>query len=78
VTLTLDSITADPLVKARARKAAEAFRRRRVDGAEVSAAVGKLVRLRWHRALGGAARRARALDKPILWVQALGDLDGFT
>lgn len=34
--------------------------------------------LRWHSSFGHAAAVARRSDKPILWVQALGDLRGFT
>lgn len=78
VALTLDSITADPAVKARAREAAREFRRLRVAGKKVTAAVGKLGRLRWHKTLPGAARAARSQGKPILWIQALGDLGGYT
>ncbi len=77
VTLTLDTVAADPEEKARARKAARDFRSLRVPGKEVEARVNSLLKLRWHRSLGWAARVAKTDNKPILWIQALGDVKGF-
>lgn len=34
--------------------------------------------LRWHKLLPAATKQARAEDKPIVWIQALGDIKGFT
>lgn len=75
---TLDSVSADPMERARAMKAAKEFRKLKVPGKEVAPAVRKLLKLRWHKSLRAAAYKARAEDKPILWIQALGDLRGYT
>jgi hypothetical protein len=75
---TLDSVSADPVERAKAVKAAKEFRRLKVPGKEVAPAVRKLLKLRWHKSLRAAAYQARTEDKPILWIQALGDLRGYT
>ena len=55
------------------------FRGLEVPGKKVRPAVTKVARqLHWHRTLKSAVREARAADKPILWVQALGNLTGYT
>lgn len=77
VSLTLDSITADPEEKARAREVAAKFRGSEITGGDVVRSVAKLKRLEWHGTMTRAAQQARAEDKPIVWVQALGDLTGF-
>ena len=77
VSLTLDSITADPEEKKRAREVAAAFRGSKITGSKVVRSVSKLKRLEWHKKMARAARQARAENKPIVWVQALGDLTGF-
>jgi hypothetical protein len=33
--------------------------------------------LQWHEKLSDAKAESAATGKPILWVQALGELDGF-
>lgn len=78
VTLTLDSISADPEEKARARKEAREFFKLKVPARKVAPAVRKITSLKWHGTLAKAARDAAEQKKPILWIQALGDLKGFT
>ena len=57
---------------------ARSFRRVQVSGEEVSRNVDKLLtELRWHDDLASAQEEARTTGKPIVWIQALGDLDGF-
>ena len=74
----LDSVSADPREKAEAIRAAREFRALKVPAKEVAPAVRKLLRLKWHTSLGRAAQSARITKKPILWIQALGDLKGYT
>ena len=78
VSLTLESITADPAVKERARAAARGFRAMRIPGRKVSSAVRKLAKLKWHSSLNRVSQAARRANKPILWMQVLGDLTGYT
>ena len=40
-------------------------------------AVAAVKSLKWHESLGDAKAIAAATGKPILWLQALGDIDGF-
>lgn len=55
-----------------------AFNRLQVSGEQVAASTQRLVEdLMWHRDLETAKLRARAERKPILWIQALGEIDGF-
>lgn len=75
---TLDTVAADPREKARALAAARKFRSTKVPGRKVAPAVRKLLKLRWHRSLRDAASQAGKKRKPILWIQALGDLRGYT
>jgi hypothetical protein len=57
---------------------ADSFKSQR-RGKEVGTAVRSLLRkLDWHEELEDAAAAAIANGKPILWIQALGELDGFT
>ena len=57
---------------------ARQFRRLRIPGEEVEKNVGRLTEeLHWFKTLGGALGSGRAKGRPILWVQALGELDGF-
>lgn len=71
-----------PALVSRAADAApvvQEFRELRVEGATVHGAVRDVVRtLRWHSRLRDAQRVAEASDKPILWIEALGDLKGYT
>lgn len=54
------------------------FRRMQMTGEEVRDNVTKLSKeLRWHRSLGGALDAGRREGKPVIWIQALGDLNGF-
>ncbi|HLU39020.1 MAG TPA: hypothetical protein VK081_06520 [Planctomycetota bacterium] len=62
-----------------AARAADAFTRSVLRGVEVARTVRRAAdALRWHRKLEDAARTARAEGKPIVWVQALGELRGYT
>lgn len=78
VSLTLDSITADPARKASARKAAGEFFGHEFKGSKVRKGIRSVTRLRWHTKLKEAARHARKTGRPILWIQALGDIGGYT
>ena len=46
-------------------------------GRDLKDAVKKVASLKWHEELGQARAQAAAYNKPILWIQALGDLEGF-
>ncbi len=62
----------------RAMRAARSFKRLQVPGEQVASNVARLKReLRWHKNLGSALEAGRDSKKPVLWIQALGDLDGF-
>ncbi len=54
------------------------FRRLTVPGDEVAKNVKRLTtELRWHKNLSAALAEGRAKGKPVVWIQALGDLKGF-
>lgn len=60
------------------RRDARNFRKVQVDGETVAQNVRKLRKeLRWHKTIGGALQSARQSGKLVLWIQALGELDGF-
>ncbi len=64
---------------ASASQGARDFQRLRVPGREVSRAVRSLVAdLNWKKTLGAAQRAAKKTGKPIVWIQALGSLTGYT
>lgn len=46
-------------------------------GKDLKKAVATVTKLHWHDKLGEARVRAAASGKPILFLQALGDLEGF-
>jgi hypothetical protein len=48
-----------------------------VPGKTTNAGVGKLAALKWHTSLAEAAKAAGKSGKPILWLQILGQLQGF-
>lgn len=56
---------------------AKHFGRVRVPGEQVAHNVDKLRELRWHGSLGSALQSGKTKDRPVVWIQALGDLDGF-
>lgn len=59
-------------------KGARQFRRLEVAGEDVARNVEEMTtRLRWHKQLKSALRSGREQGKPIVWIQALGDIDGF-
>jgi hypothetical protein len=65
--------------KTPAEVAAEEFRKKQVKGAELKKAVDKVLKgLHWYDKLADAKAAAAAAGKPVLWIQALGDVNGFT
>lgn len=59
-------------------KQARAFRKLRVPGEQVASRVEKLTtELVWHDSLEGALATAREQNRPVLWIQALGELKGY-
>ena len=75
---TLESVEIDAARKASARKTARGFLGREYKGPEVVRGIRRVSKLRWHSKLKDAASRARASGRPILWIQALGDIGGYT
>lgn len=62
----------------RPAKAAHDFRRLHLPGEEVARNVERLTsELHWYRSLSSALAAGRSADKPVVWIQALGDIDGF-
>ena len=62
-----------------ADESAVAFRNLKVFGRDLQRAVGKVVKeLDWKSTLRSAQREAMKTGKPIVWIQALGDLRGYT
>ena len=58
--------------------AAREFRKSRVVGRELSTSIDNVLKsMRWHETLRGARVSSASRGKPILWIQALGDLDGY-
>ncbi|MEE9127296.1 MAG: hypothetical protein V3U11_09160 [Planctomycetota bacterium] len=60
-----------------ARKAYE-FRKLRVSGMKLNRLVRKVRKLKWHSSLSNAKKQAKREGKPILWIQALGNLNSIT
>lgn len=61
-----------------AAAAAKAFREVRIAGDELETAVQRVVKgLDWRSNQLDARATAAATDRPVLWVYALGDLEGF-
>lgn len=59
------------------RRQARRYRKLRLPGEQLQRNVTKLTgELRWHETLAAAQAVARKQNKPILWIQALGDLSG--
>ena len=59
-------------------KAAREFRATRVEGRELAKSVDRVRKtLDWHKSLKAAAKIARAENKPIVWIQTLGSLEGY-
>lgn len=55
------------------------FKGTKVDGRDLKRAVEKVTEeLKWHKKLSSAQQAAKQTGKPILWLQLLGDLDGYT
>jgi hypothetical protein len=62
----------------RATTQAESFRRLKLPGSEVRRAVKKTTRLEWKKTLKSAQVAAVKTGKPIVWIHALGTLNGYT
>ena len=61
------------------RPAAQQFQKLVLPGKTVSSGVRKLrKKLKWYKTLRDASREAEQSNKPILWIQALGKLSGYT
>jgi len=59
-------------------KASKRYRRVEMPGEELGLAAMRLATdLSWNDDLGEALAQARVLDRPLLWIRALGELDGF-
>ena len=72
-------ISAADTGKTRAARQASLFQNLVVPGRDAYPRIKDMVkRLDWTANLGTAVQRAQAQDKPILWIQALGDLKGYT
>lgn len=57
---------------------AREFLAKRIKGKDLKRAVERVVAdLRWHEKLGDAKAASAASGKPLLWVHALGEIDGF-
>ena len=60
-----------------AEKEAQSFQQSRVQGRDLKKAVDTVRKsLTWHDDLEEAIEVAENQDRPILWIHALGDLDG--
>ena len=73
-----DAKRAERAAKVQLLRDARNFRNLRFPGKEVAKATRRLIEtLTWHHDLEGAKAAATTEGKPILWIQALGELDGF-
>lgn len=50
---------------------------KQVEGKDLKQAVAKVKSLKWIESLAEAKAQSAATGKPIFWLQALGDIDGF-
>ena len=69
-----------PLIKktGNPNRDARSFRKLQVPGPAVSDNVRKLRKeLHWYKTLSGALTAGRVKGRPVVWIHALGDLDGF-
>ena len=61
-----------------AKRDARKFQWVEVDGNKLEPRVQRLIQdLNWHKTLAAAKKEAVQTGKPILWIHALGDIDGF-
>ena len=62
-----------------AHERASEFRGHRIAGRELDDNVDKLLeQIEWHEKLASALTAAQQTGKPVVWIQMLGDLDGYT
>ena len=74
---TASTQSVSPGIAGAAQKARE-FSRTRVEGKALARSVDKvLAELQWFESLRGVRTVAAQRGRPILWIQALGDLDGY-
>ena len=57
---------------------AREFQKLRVPGVKVNRLIRKVRKLKWYSSLAKAKQAARRQSKPILWIQALGNLNSYT
>ena len=68
-----------PNTKTAAQQQARAFRSTQLRGRKLSKAVNKVTKqLNWHSKLDRALEAAAETSKPVLWINALGKLKGYT
>ena len=48
----------------------------KLEGKQLKKAVAKVKALKWHNSLLDAKALSVATGKPVLWLQALGEIDG--
>ena len=61
-----------------AKRDARSFQWLEVDGKKLQPRVQRLIQdLHWHKTLAAAKAEAKRTGKPILWIHALGEVDGF-
>ncbi len=61
-----------------AKREARGFQWVEVDGKKLQPRVQRLIKdLHWHTKLAAAKAEAKRTGKPILWIHALGAIDGF-
>lgn len=71
--------TPGPTLDPAAIEAASEFRRLRLEPRDNYRRVKRVVRgLDWHDDLDDALEEAAATGRPLVWIQALGDVNGFT
>ena len=61
-----------------AEERARAFLEKRIAGRDLRKSVDRVLKgLRWHERIDDAKAEAAARGRPLLWIQALGEVDGF-
>ncbi len=65
-------------VESEEAKKAREFQKLRISGVKVNRLVRKVRKLKWHSSLYKAKQAAKRQNKPILWIQALGNLNSYT
>jgi len=72
--LVAQTAAVEPAMPTNARQ----FRQLKVPGEQVEQNVKRMLEeLRWYKSLTGALQAGSRKGRPVLWIQALGELDGF-